>query len=65
MKQIDKDQAVRAYANSILEFTIIVLIASMITIVVVNPMSTGVYWSLAVIGAAILAIPNTIRKLGA
>ena len=49
----------------IIEFTIIVLIASMITIVVVNPMSTGVYWSLAVIGAAILAIPNTIRKLGA
>ena len=50
--------------KALVEFTIIVLIASMITIVV-NPMSTGVYWSLAVIGAAILAIPTTIRKLGA
>ena len=49
----------------IIEFTIIFLIASMITIVIVNSMSTGLYWSLAVIGAAILAIPTTIRKLGA
>ena len=51
--------------KTIIEFTIIFLIASMITIVIFNSMSTGVYCILAVIGAAILAIPFLIRKLGA
>ena len=51
--------------KALVEFTIIFLIASMITIVIFSSMSTGVYCLLAVIGAAILAIPTTIRKLGA